>query len=90
MGERQRKWARGKKKKLIELLGGKCSACGCDESLQMDCIEPAGDWHHRIEFSWRVSFYVSQMKNGNLQLLCPECHGVKSQKEMLKYRELPF
>lgn len=77
MGARQKEWARRKRAALIEILGGACARCKCEHSLQLDCIIPQGDRHHRMEFSARVSFYWRQFRAGNLQVLCDRCNSLK-------------
>lgn len=77
MALRQRKWARKTRNKLRKLLGGKCKNCGKKKELEFDVIVPLGDHHHRIEWSWRMSFYRKQYDNDNLQLLCSKCNLLK-------------
>ena len=81
MGLRQRKWATETRTKLISVLGGHCFKCQTDQDLQLDCIEPCGDEHHKMEYSWRMSFYRQQYFKFNLQLLCEDCHIQKSKTE---------
>lgn len=81
MARRQREWAQRATLALEMKLGGKCSVCGKTTNLQFDCIQPAGHWHHRIEWSWRISFYRQQHERNNLQLLCIECHSHKTNGE---------
>lgn len=77
MSARQVIWARSKREELFLLLGGCCRECGCGDELTFDCIEPQGDWHHRIGFTWRMSYYRQQHVAGNLQLLCVSCNSRK-------------
>lgn len=79
MGLRQREWARKTRLKLRRILGLQCKQCGSRYymKLEFDCIKPTGHWHHRIEWSWRMSFYNKQHKAGNLQLLCDRCNSKK-------------
>ena len=91
MASRQRQWAAKKRLELRRLLGMKCAACGSRDyrKLEFDLIRPeqAGEMrgkHHRIEWSWRMSFYFKMWKNGNLQLLCGgvnSCHNRKTYEE---------
>ena len=81
MGRRQRFWARRACDKLTTDLGGKCAQCGTTENLELDCITPCGHYHHKIEWSHRISFYRAQHQKGNLQLLCEKHHNQKSRKE---------
>lgn len=78
MGIRQRRWARDKRVELELYLGSVCKCCGIDRNLEFDCIVPQGSEHHRIEWSWRISFYNRQYKERNLQLLCAKCHQRKT------------
>ena len=79
MGKRQVDWARRKRLELELLLGLVCALCGKKrKKLQFDCIIPQGDHHHRIGFTWRMSFYWAQYKAKNLQLLCQKCHDKKN------------
>ena len=59
-------------------MGGKCTQCGSTEELTFDCINPQGSDHHSaMDWSWRMSFYRAQFKQGNLQLLCHMCNSTK-------------
>mgnify|MGYP003446500535 CR=1 FL=1 len=84
MALRQRIWAWQQTIKLRHLLGNKCNKCKRKrKDMQFDCIESRGDYHHnKMEWSWRISFYRKQLKEGNLQLLCSWCHGRKSRAEL--------
>lgn len=83
MGKAQKKWAREKKAELFLVLGGTCHSKGCTNTkrLEFDCIIPQGDAHHKLDQARRMSFYLRQLENNNLQLLCPKCHAKKSVKE---------
>lgn len=61
----------------MSILGSKCAACGSTESLTFDCRTPQGDTHHRWEASQRMSFYRSQYRRSNLQILCQSCNATK-------------
>jgi hypothetical protein len=87
MAARQRIWAAHARKLLRRALGMKCAACGSKDyrKLEFDCIKPCGDRHHKMEWSWRISFYREQFRAGNLQLLCGGvggCHGKKTAKDL--------
>lgn len=77
MSARQRNWAARTWAHLIADLGGRCARCGKKRDLELDCIRPQGHKHHRIEWSWRISFYRSQYAAGNLQVLCKHCNAKK-------------
>lgn len=79
MGLRQKEWARKARRALIAQLGGVCVACGTAEDLELDCIIPRGDEHHRLDTSARISFYRREaFAHSNVQLLCSRCHAFKS------------
>lgn len=78
MGKRQRVWARRRRDELMILLGGKCVTCGTTKSLEFDVVIPLSDNHHKIEWSWRISYYWKQYYAGNLKLRCGFCNRSKS------------
>lgn len=77
MGARQRDWAKRRRIQIVRALGGKCRYCGATELLELDCIVPQGDRHHRIDSSRRISFYTAQLRLGNVQVLCGSCNARK-------------
>lgn len=79
MGLEQRQWARQQRLKLRRILQMRCWACGSRDyrKLEFDCLIPQGDKHHKIEWSWRMSFYRSQFLQHNLGLLCSKCNSKK-------------
>jgi hypothetical protein len=91
MAKRQRVWAKKARLQLRRELGMKCNQCGSRDyrKLEFDLINPAAvenpAKHHKMEFSWRISFYRQQSKNGNVQLLCGgsvgSCHNKKTFQE---------
>jgi hypothetical protein len=62
-------------------MGGCCARCEGMLSLEMDCIRPQGDAHHKLSMDMRATFYRRQHAAGNLQLLCQWCHAEKSATE---------
>jgi 5-methylcytosine-specific restriction endonuclease McrA len=81
VGKRQKAWAREARRRLIETLGGVCAECGTTEKLELDCIIPQGDDHHKFDQSARMCFYNAQHRAGNLQVLCDKHNNLKSLKE---------
>jgi hypothetical protein len=74
---RQVRWARKKRDLILSVLGGKCVFCGITTNLTFDCIRATGDRHHRLSSVARVTYYVEQMRRGNLQVLCHSCNSKK-------------
>ena len=87
MGLRQRQWAARRRQVILDQLGERCAHCSSTKDLEFDCIQSPGDWHHNIEWSWRMSFYNRMLKEGNLQILCRICHSKKSNRTHV---ETPF
>lgn len=83
MAKHQKKWARQKRFELMFKLGGHCVHCGTEDELTFDCIHPCGDAHHRMDTSHRMSFYVRQHREKNLQILCKKCNTKKSVNDLL-------
>jgi hypothetical protein len=82
MASRQREWAEKATKALRQALGGHCVDCGKKRrKLEFDCIKPMGHAHHRMEWSWRISFYRQQFAAGNLALRCSHCHQIKTNRQ---------
>ena len=77
MGKRQKAWARTSRTRFLQMLGGRCAACGATDELEFDCIAPRGSRHHGMDTSQRISFYRAQMRMGNIQLLCTRCNALK-------------
>ncbi len=75
-------WKR--KLSIITALGGKCAHCGINDwrVLEVDHINPAKKkrprkWTHRSPT--RFSLWAQEIDN--LQLLCANCHRIKTRKE---------
>src|SRR6266550_2454832 len=79
MSKRVKEWARRARADLTIILGGKCVACGKKDTLELDCIVPQGDVHHKMSTDQRMTFYRKQHRErANVQLLCSKCHAKKS------------
>lgn len=70
--------------KLAQLrtaLGDCCAHCHTPEGLEVDCIVPQGHEHHCAGIEARARFYIHQFAKHNVQLLCRQCHLVKTRQE---------
>jgi hypothetical protein len=63
---------------LMAELGDRCKRCSATNNLEFDCIVPNGKAHHGKSLCDRIRFYVAEFHRNNLQLLCAECHSLKS------------
>lgn len=70
---------------MLRVLGAKCKACGTDKCLTFDCIHPTGDRHHRLSSVNRITYYLKQMRAGNLQVLCSACNSAKGASQPSRY-----
>ena len=79
----RREKCRQKKATLIEHLGGKCVRCGTTESLEFDHIDRTTK-----EYSIGARLYKSldllYIEAAKCQLLCTECHKVKTKQDRQK------
>jgi len=99
MALRQQRWAARRRLWLIELLGSECAHChkkvgaldpdGKPLRFEIDVIHPSGDYkHHRIMGSiGRICFYIRELKNHNIQLLCEPCNNSKHNRDLEEYYE---
>jgi 5-methylcytosine-specific restriction endonuclease McrA len=75
-----REWRRARRKKLTELMGGKCVECGSTSELQFDHIDPTSR-EFVIATSLNNSWERLLAEISKCQLLCLDCHCIKSYKE---------
>ena len=78
--EKSKKLKRGRKAKLLKLLGGKCIKCGETESLEFDHIDP-GTMSFRIGHRLDYSMELLKKEADKCQLLCHRCHWSKTLSE---------
>lgn len=71
---------------MLGVLGGKCAKCKVTNNLTFDCIRPTGGHHHRLSSVARITYYLEQMRRGNLQVLCHDCNSRKGAKTEEKYQ----
>ena len=95
--EYQKEWSRNHRAKIrikaIEILGGKCVECGYDANyiaLQIDHKDPVlRIKNHRIYESGNMTLkhiVNSTINIDSVQLLCANCHAIKSFGDRLKYK----
>jgi hypothetical protein len=73
--EYAREWYAARRVKGIEYLGGKCAQCTATEDLELDHIDPALKFTHRI---WSYSWPRIEAELAKCQLLCVPCHYKKT------------
>lgn len=75
--EKQADYAKGLKTLVIDLLGGKCAACGMAEQdvLQLDHIHGGGN-RERTTFGrgYRLHREIRDGRRNDIRLLCPTCN----------------
>lgn len=69
-----------RRKKCIELLGGKCVNCGATENLEFDHINPA-DTVRRISELLTCKMEILLGELFKCQLLCKPCHFEKTTRQ---------
>lgn len=72
-----------KRKKIIELLGGKCVICGSSDKLEFDHIN-RNTKKYEISRMITYAYDVILEEIKKCQLLCNKCHVVKTLKELNK------
>lgn len=84
---KRKRWWVGIRTRAIQALGGRCAHCGYDTVLailQLDHIEPrrgrrTGSDGYRQKREW---IRASRGDTQGLQLLCPNCHAIKTIAEL--------
>jgi 5-methylcytosine-specific restriction endonuclease McrA len=74
------RWARKRRDKLRQLLGGCCVQCGTTKKLEFDHINPATrTWDLRsVGYVRSMTLYWRDYDQGLLQLLCRKHNAMKS------------
>lgn len=70
----QREWIAERRAAWIA-ANGPCAACGSDDRLEVDHIDPAQKVTHRV-WSWAPERLAAEL--AKCQVLCRECHRKKS------------
>lgn len=75
------------KKEAFQLLGSKCKYCGNEDMrcLQIDHIEPVYNGHSTLHGLFLCRQILRTGDITNLQLLCANCHAIKSHEEAWLY-----
>jgi 5-methylcytosine-specific restriction endonuclease McrA len=86
--EYQRKWLSNRRLRGIELLGGVCIRCGSTEKLEFDHVDPSSkdpslrEGKTRQGFPWSWSWQRVEVELRKCQLLCSDCHQIKTNQDM--------
>jgi 5-methylcytosine-specific restriction endonuclease McrA len=80
-------WLAARRKRAIELLGGKCAACGSTDDLEFDHIDPTTKdpllrGKHRQGFPWSWAWKRIEIELTKCQLLCEKCHLTKTREQL--------
>lgn len=78
MREYHRNYWKKRRKAIIDYLGGKCIKCASIENLQVDHIDPT---KKLFNISYRCSLNQIKDELKKCQLLCKNCHKIKTIKE---------
>jgi 5-methylcytosine-specific restriction endonuclease McrA len=77
----RKKGYEAQKTAVITELGGKCVRCGIDDRrvLEIDHLDPEAKLRppHRM-YSTPIRIKLWRQEMGNLQLLCANCHRIKT------------
>lgn len=71
------------REKAISILGGKCVECGESRirTLHIDHIEPVRRKDNTEHKAHAVALSVTKGVKDNLQILCANCHAIKTYNE---------
>lgn len=75
--EYQKKRCRARKRDAIKKLGGRCCKCGSVENLELDHKDPK-EKYFSLSQLWGVSSQRWEAEIAKCQLLCRDCHQLKS------------
>lgn len=83
MREYMRRRYHEKMAEFREMLGGQCARCGSKKNLQFDHIDRRTKKNHRhvIGSLWNKPADVIEAELKKCQLLCADCHLIKSREE---------
>ena len=75
--EYARTWAANRRLDWIESQGGRCAECGSTDRLEVDHIDPSLKTMNPTNL-WSRTAAVREAELANCQVLCHDCHFVKS------------
>ena len=81
--ELAKKYRKEKKAICLEYLGGKCVKCGATERLEFDHIKREGK-KYEISIKLTCNFDTIKEELDKCQLLCVDCHKIKTKSELTK------
>jgi len=81
MAEYMKRRYHARRAQALDLLGGKCTACGCKDDLEIDHID-CMDKEIPLTRLWSVSEERFLRELSKCQLLCREHHKEKSRTDM--------
>lgn len=81
-------WSKNRRNKWIASQGNKCAQCGSDKNLEVDHIDKSLKVHNpRVLWGMSDSNPVKIAELANCQVLCHECHLIKTRNEKwVKYK----
>lgn len=81
--EYQRNWLSNRRKEWIDSQGGVCAECGSTENLEVD-HKDKNTKTHPVATLWSRSKHIRDAELKKCQVLCEDCHKVKSANEAAK------
>lgn len=69
-----------KKEKMLQHLGGSCVKCGTNKNIEIDHINHL-DKKFTLTKNWGLSWKKLLPELNKCQLLCKECHDIKTKNE---------
>jgi 5-methylcytosine-specific restriction endonuclease McrA len=88
--ESYRKYQQKLRRKVIELLGGKCVNCGCDEYSMLEINHKNGGGHKEMDErrrcykSWYLDILAGRRSRDDLETRCIVCNALHKAKDLNK------
>lgn len=84
--EYKRKWVNDRRDFWVDYMGGKCVSCGTKERLEFDHVDRSTKvFEPRMLWSRKIETIIEELMK--CQLLCHECHKLKTSMENTKVHE---